>query len=396
MKKNIFKYSSIFYNLKIFDKILIVNLFIWIMSIPVKNIFFQFSSSLFLILFIYSLYINSLKNFKFILNKYKDIAIAFLIIIFSMFLSNLFSEYSDLNSYRKIIDNIIKYYLLLFILLYFYYEKKISIILILFFSFISLFFYSIFGLYELVYNLNLQKPIEGIISGTGVFGMIMSLGSFLSLYCYFKLIGNKFIKSYPFFMLYGYFSLMTLASFSRTSWLILFIFTFLIILKNIKALNIKFILAMVGVTILFTYILYTNSSLTIRFNQLIAFNDGNRFVIWIDTLELIKNRILLGYGMIDFTLIGFKNYYGTHNSILEVLLFTGLIGFIAFFNLIFIIIKDLFVNKRYDSLLILFILFFISLTTNGVLRDKIFLSILTLTVFLSLAYRIDFDKNDKD
>lgn len=392
MKKIIFKYSLFFYHLKLFDKILIVNLFIWIMSIPVKNIFFQFSSSFFLILFIYSLYTSGLKNFKFILNKYKDIAIAFLFIILSMFLSNLFSEYSDLNSYRKIIDNIIKYYLLLFILLYFYYEKKISIFLIIFLSFISLFFYSIFGLYELVYSLNLQKPIEGIIAGTGVFGMIMSLGSFLSLYCYFKLIGSKSINSYFFFILYVYFCLMVFVSFSRTSWLIVFIYTLLLILKNIKVLNIRFILGIIIIVILIMWMLYINPSLFIRFNQLINFYDGNRFVIWIDSIELIKNRILLGYGMIDFTLIGYKNYFGTHNSILEVFLFTGLIGFIAFFNLIFRILKDLIVNKKYDSLLILCMLFFISLAANGVLRDKIFLSIMTLTIFLSLAYRIEYDK----
>jgi hypothetical protein len=97
-------------------------LFLWIMSIPFKNIIFQASSILMVVYFVFHLFKTKIfivlkDNF----NKTRFLFIGFVLIIFSMLLGNISNlEILDKKSWSLIFMFIYRYGLMFIILAYFY------------------------------------------------------------------------------------------------------------------------------------------------------------------------------------------------------------------------------------------------------------------------------------
>ena len=85
---------------------------------------------------------------------------------------------------------------------------------------------------------------------------------------------------------------------------------------------------------------------------------SGRTIIWEKSIYFIKQNPILGYGY-DNTLIGDTNNYtlqydnvfpnDTHNSIIFMLLSSGIVGTIALIYLIFITLKKSFLVVKYDN-----------------------------------------------
>lgn len=87
----------------------------------------------------------------------------------------------------------------------------------------------------------------------------------------------------------------------------------------------------------------------------------SRFLIWIEAAKLILQRPLIGYGMqMDHDLIYlYGTYRYSHNEILEILLYSGVLGFfliIYIFRKLYKEIRDIEIDKR--MLLTLYMLFY--------------------------------------
>lgn len=92
---------------------------------------------------------------------------------------------------------------------------------------------------------------------------------------------------------------------------------------------------------------------------------NSRTIIWSDCLQLIKTKILFGYGTLSNEMIKSYVLFGAghaHNFLLELLLRTGIVGTISYIVfLIKTVSKDLFTSKSnilYGGLLVFLILSF--------------------------------------
>ena len=156
----------------------------------------------------------------------------------------------------------------------------------------------------------------------------------------------------------------------------------------------KKLLISLFIIIFFISILFIiDTNLYHRLQLLVQGYSSQRSDLWLFTLEQIKEHPILGYGVRTFkTLIENTNLShnaGTHNIFLELLLFTGILGFSIFMALILSILKESFTKEK-----ILYGLFFLSylllLQFDGSLvRGKIHLSIFIIALFFIYSFRLD-------
>ncbi|WP_208853633.1 O-antigen ligase family protein [Anaerococcus hydrogenalis] len=108
--------------------------------------------------------------------------------------------------------------------------------------------------------------------------------------------------------------------------------------------------------ILFNIIIVYNSDskVSLFFIKLFGKNEtlNNRTYLWNNIIKLIKNNILLGYGLQNEEFIGINigNYYGSHNYYLDLIFSRGIIGSIFIFMLILSINKNIYKLKELTDL----------------------------------------------
>lgn len=108
----------------------------------------------------------------------------------------------------------------------------------------------------------------------------------------------------------------------------------------------------VVIIVLFNIIIVSNSesNLSLFFIKLFGKNEtlNNRTYLWNNTISLIQNKILLGYGFQSEEFIGINvgNYYGSHNYYLDLIFSRGILGSIFIFILILSINKKIY-NLQY-------------------------------------------------
>lgn len=357
-------------------------IFIWILSIPFKNAIFQVSLVLIPIFFLYHLF--KTKNFNILVENLKEtkyLFIGFSFIIFIMILSNSINpEYIDKKSWHTIFSFVYKYGLMFIILAYFYklefFEKRDIIIVVL--SSFSLLLLS--GSYQFIQNptIIMGEGITGSLNNRNAFGLMMGMGFVLSL-CILKFKRNIalfLIILFLFFMIF---------SFSRSSWVASICSFIVLLLLNYKTIKLSHITYFLCFLCFLLLLYFSFDSFQYRFEQLLNGNSSNRATIWLYTLEFIKEKLFFGYGLNSFKNLPnefLNEFTDPHNSILEILLYTGLFGLISCLFTIFVVLKKIYCSGNFILFPIATYFIVVSQFDFGAYGSKELLSFLTIFVFL--------------
>jgi O-antigen ligase len=360
-------------------------IFIWIFSIPFKNAIFQISVVLISIFFLYHLF--KTKNFNILVNNLKEtkhLFIGFSFIIFAMILSNLLNpELLDKKSWHTIFSFVFRYGLMLVILAYFYrldFFRKKDIVIVVLNSFLLLL---LTGVYQIIQepSIVISEGIRGTLNNRNAFGLMMGMGFVLSLFLL------KYKRNFTLLLLV-FFSFFMIFSFSRSSWVAsTFAFFVLLLLnyKNIKISHIIYFLLFISFLLL---LYFTFDSFQNRFEQLLYGESSHRTTIWIYTIESIKEKLFFGYGVNSWKSLPndyLNRFPDPHNSILEILIYTGLFGLISCLFTIFVVLKKIYNSKNFILFPIATYFIIVTQFDFGAYGSKELLSFLTIFVFFVYA-----------
>jgi len=393
--QSISKAFKFFHSKSLFEKLVQIVLFIWILSIPMKNAIYQISTIGFVLLFfIHFIYYKNFISVKQIINLYKIPFVLFGLFLLSMIISSLFGI-SPKDFYSEISKYFIRYIIIFLALLYFYKESFFSRYTLLAFILIALSIHSLDGLYQYLTGFDLLKHkipdaptylLTGAVYQHNPFGLFMAIGSALSLI----LISDK--KHYIFWkyekLLYSFLLLLFLFTLfhsqSRAAWVMFgtfsFFYLFLYIKENGIDKRLLFAFILLGIFITLLFILDTN--LLQRLKLLLEGNSSSRMsVIWPFTIEKIKEAPLFGYGISTYKLFPEHCCNGVHNLSLELFLYTGIIGFSIMYSLIiFTFIEGIKKSRVLYSLL--FLSYILLLQFDGsLISSKIHITIFILLLF---------------
>jgi len=385
-----------YYNIKNVFNIL---LFIWCVSIPFKNALYQ-GTTIFIILFFIVIIIKykEYTYLKEICYKFKDLFFAFTLIILSMTISNSINDVSKSDAWRIELMFILRYGLIFIILIYFYSRDFFHKNKLIIFFLISMLIQAFDGVYQSIYGYDFFKHmisdypggLTGAVFYRNVFGFLMGLSLLFTVFYLvnnFKrkiITRNNIIISISFFL----FLYSTIFSYSRAVWVAIFASFLMYIVINYKYLKIKHLLYILIFTSILILIFTNIDSLSYRFNSLLSGDSSNRFEIWSKGLELINQKLIFGWGVDSWKIHGLKEYAALHNSILEILLYTGLFGLFSFLIIIMMTFKTIIKNNSLELSLIITYLLVNSLFDHSIFESKIFLTVLTIFMFYVYSYRI--------
>ena len=276
-------------------------LLIWVVSIPFKNVLYQGSTIFLIIFFIVYIFKNKdYDNLRILFYKYKDLFIAFSLIILSMTISNILNDVSKTEAWH---------------------------------------------------------------------------------------LEFSYIYRYAFIFIIFIFS--TLFSYSRATWVSIFICFILYLILNYKQINIKHIMGLSIVFVLLSGIFSNIDWLQNRFQQLLMGDTSQRNTIWISAIDLIKQKLFFGWGIDTWGIYGLKEFAGIHNissKILFYMFFFGLVSFIIFLGLI---IKEIFNIKNYKVLIFIVVMLIIGQLDHSIITGKTYLATMTILMFFVFMNRID-------
>ena len=183
---------------------------------------------------------------------------------------------------------------------------------------------------------------------------------------------------------------------SRSAWVMFGIFSIGYIFLYIKNHGIdKKLFYTISVLLIFIALFFTvDENLLHRLTLLLQGNSSGRMTeIWPFTIDKIVNSPIFGYGINTYKLLATsypsRAHDGVHNLTLELLLYTGIIGFSIFTYLIWLILKESF-TKNKILYFILFLSFIVLLQFDGSLIDsKVHLNIFILILFFIYSFRLD-------
>jgi O-antigen ligase len=364
-------------------------LFIWIVSVPFKNAFYQISTALLvLFLIVYVILRKDYTHFKQLLLKYKNLFIILFLLIVSMTISNLANDMTGTKAWIIELSFIYKVVLLLLSFLYFYSKDFFSRKILLSFIIISLSIQVFDGIYQSIYGYDifkhnigdLQKGLTGATYGRTVYGFFMGISTML----FYLLIDKNYLLSkknifFIFMLLISIFCL--LFSYSRGAWVSLFIVLVSAFLINIKSLNKNHLIFISSLSLIVLIVFFNIDSLANRFNLLINNYSNARYDVWLHAINLIEEKPFLGWGIDAFRIYGYKHLTSIHNSLLEILFSIGLVGLIIWIIFHYFIFKKIYLNKDFVSLCFLLFIFINTLFDRSVTTGKIFWSIFVLLLF---------------
>ena len=278
---------------------------------------------------------------------------------------------------------VIRYGLIFIILAYFYKLDFFTIKEITIACVFSFLFLLSTGLYQVIIDPNVIKGIgiTGTLDNRNAFGLMMGMGFVLSisLLKYNKNLALFLIFTFSFFMLF---------SFSRSSWVASSCATIMLIAINYKELRFKHLLYFLIFVLFLITIYFSFDSIQIRFTQLLERDSSSRTTIWIHTIEFIKEKLLFGYGLNSFAKLpdSYLNQFpDPHNSVLEILLYTGLFGLISALFTIGVVIYKIIKTKNLNLLPIATYFVVVTQFDFGAYGSKELLSFLTIFVFFVYA-----------
>jgi O-antigen ligase len=357
-------------------------LIIWILAIPFKNAIYQGSMISIILFFIY--YLLKTKNIKPLIENFKQTKYLFLgfsMIILSMIISNTLNpDFINKKSWHITYMFIIRYGLMFVILAYFYkldFFNKKNVVIAILSSFILL---MLTGIYQIILdpNIIMGTGITGTLDNRNAFGLFMGMGFVLSviLLNYNKNLALFLILLFSFFMIF---------SFSRSSWVASSISAFILFSLNYKRIKVNHFIYLFLFLAFLLVLYFSFQSFQDRFHALLNRDSSSRTILWTLTLEFIKDKLFIGYGLDSFKALpkiaSLNHLTDPHNSILEILLYTGIIGLFSCIFTIFIIIYKIIKTKKLVFLPIAFFFIIVTQFDFGAFFSKEILSFLTIFVF---------------
>ncbi|MCD8212480.1 MAG: O-antigen ligase family protein [Campylobacter sp.] len=374
---------------------------VWIISVPFKNAIYQLASSLLILYFL--IYLAIYKNFAPLKNNLKNskfLAIGFFLVVFSMVIANLLNpEFLAKKSWHITAMFIMRYALIFVILAYFYTLDFFGKKELVFAVFTSFFLLSFTAIYQILTNpagmFNSHIGLTGSLAHHNAMGLSMGLAvsSAISLFAYKKKLSLAFTIYFLFFMIF---------SFSRSAWVASFAAGVCFIALNFKNFTLndkKILLSFIVLLILVLIGLFVGfDSFKERLDMLLSGNSSNRYLIWKYSWDRILERPIFGWGIDTFRNLPnsvvhiSSDFNSTHNLMLEILIYTGIFGFISALFAIAVCLKKL---AKSSALLPLGVHFLVVTQFDfGAYTSKELLSYLTILIFL--AYADGFKKGDKN
>lgn len=357
-------------------------LFIWLCSIPFKNAIYQISTVLVLLFFVVHLIINKnysvlIKNFK----KTKVLTVFIALILLSMCLANILNpELLAKKSWHYIISFFYRYVLVFIALAYFYrlkyFDKKVLVNIFLF----GLLFVAAIAIFMLILNPDIiYGGLKGTFDNRNAMGLAMSLGVVFTL---FILKDNIKIG----LVLLAIFGFCMLFSFSRSGWVASFVAYIVFYIFYYKKLDKRFFIIF-GICILAVILLYLSIDIfQDRVNSLLKGNSSYRTNLWKFGLTQIPNNLFFGHGVSCWKNLNLPvdiaAHTGLHNSTLEILLFTGIFGLVAWISAVLTVFYQILKDKNYICLSLLVYFVVITQFDFSVFDSKELFSAVTIFMFL--------------
>ncbi|WP_228568707.1 O-antigen ligase family protein [Campylobacter sputorum] len=366
-------------------------LFVWLCSIPFKNAIYQISTVLVLLFFVVHLIIN--KNYSVLIENFKKtkvLTVFVALILLSMCLANILNpELLAKKSWHYIISFFYRYVLVFIALAYFYrlkyFDKKVLVDVFLF----GLLFVAAIAIFMLILNpdiiLNSNAAYNGDYGLKGTFDNRNTMGLAMSLGVVFTLLVLKDNIKIGLF-LFSIFGFCMLFSFSRSGWVASFVAYMVFFVFYYKKLNKKLFLTF-GIFVLAVILLYLSvDSFQDRVNLLLQGNSSHRTDIWKFGLTQIPNNLFFGHGVSCWRNLNLPAYIavhtGLHNSTLEILLFTGIFGLIAWISAVLTVFYQILKDRNYIYLSLLVYFVVITQFDFSVFDSKELFSAVTIFMFL--------------
>ena len=193
-----------------------------------------------------------------------------------------------------------------------------------------------YGLFSIIQGLRAGQRIGGAITNENVFGMVFSKAAIVAYYYYIRKDENA-IRIHHILMVV-IFTLFAFSSGSKKAFLMILVGILGInILEDGKSKKIKVLISSFVAIIVVYFILQMPIFATMNKRIMSLFSENNvdssdlvRAKMINMSLELIKERPLLGHGFANFGAITGLGTY-SHNNLTEILVSTGVVGLVAFY-----------------------------------------------------------------
>ena len=365
---------------------------IWVVFIPMKTSIYQISFAGVVGVFFAYLFLSSkISTLKSIFIENKNIISAFGLVLVSMTISNALSTETTIYSWSTQFHYLFRYFFMFIMLLFFHKEAIFSKNFILITVLIALCFQGIDGIYQSLFGFDFIKNnagsllngLSGATFNRNNFGFFMTIGTSIctGLLFYNKDYALTKIHTSILIILLLVFLFNLIFTYSRASWLFYGVFVFILFIFDYKKISKKHLFIFLTIIVLTIFMFYYFDNLFLRLSQLLKMDDGGRYPIWNDALHLIKKNYIFGYGLMTYQYIASQPILSVHNSILEILLFLGVFGFIAFTLLLYLIVSEIIKTKDYFYLAFFFAFLVITQFDNSIIKSISSLSTLSIFAF---------------
>lgn len=320
--------------------------FIFILFIPLKDSVYEITNGLIGILFCYLMIKNKDKDF---LIGNTHAVLIFCLIFLSMTLSNLVGD-AGLYGWEKQVQFFYRYALLYFALLYFLKKGYVSIHFLFRALLFSLGIQAFSGIYQYLQGLDALDGGGRLTAGVfnpNPFGFLMMVGA---LFIIGVLNPRRFKKKYTwelilFFTLLCMFLFCLLYSGSRSSWLGFACGILFFSVARFKHWNGYVKIFFIAILLAMPVLLLSNDFFVKRVTA-VSINYGYRPECWKGAMVFIADAPVWGHGIRDdmvFHRLKRGPLTSPHNSYIEIIVYLGFVGFLAYGYLIFITFRCAFI-----------------------------------------------------
>ena len=369
---------------------------IWIVFIPMKTSVYQISFLCIVGVFLtYLLLYKKIFILKHIVIEHKNVIFSFGIILISMTISNSLSTVTTLESWIPEFHYIFRYFFIFLILVFFHKEAIINKKFVLFSVLFALSLQGIDGIYQAIFEYDfikhntssLNDGLSGATFNRNNFGFFMTIGTSISTGLLFYNQKYKLTNIHIYILIVFLFIFLfnLLFSYSRASWLFYGVFILILCITEYKRISKKHFFIFLAIAILIVLVFFYYDNLFFRLSQLLKMDDSGRMPIWNDVIYLIKQNYIFGYGLMSYASIASQPILSVHNSVLEILLFVGVFGFISFTLLLYFILREIIKIKNYFYLALFFAFLVITQFDNSIIKSITTLSSLSIFAFFIFA-----------
>lgn len=281
----------------------------------------------------------------------KHVAISFLLILMAMTISNIANDFSNLNAWHTQFKFFLKIPILLLTLLFFYRKGFFSLPLFYCFVTFGLCIQALDGLFQATTgydffretNRTLCQGLTGATTNRNFFGYLVGFGIIIFLQLTFH--HKKFTEKAIYGAIGAVFFFCILYSLSRGVWFAVIVSLSFLFLYHLFTTRYKRSFFILTVLLLLIASIFTVDCLASRTIAVVQGSSSARYPIWKEVTELIMQKPIFGWGMEK---MGFTGNYASHvhNVLLEIILYTGLLGLLTFAYCLYNLIKGMLHNKQ--------------------------------------------------